>query len=259
MSRYAVAHSFAPILNTPDFRKVFGGEDGRSLPLDDQGLLRPVELICFPGTRFEVNEEIGGILKVRTNEYAGESLYIDQRFVEFSKENPPERARVLPSREQLLERMLALCGSEYIWGGNQGAGIPELLRYYPPTGSIDPALENRWILKGVDCSGLLYQASDGFTPRNTSDLVNYGCPVLIEGKSAPEITKLLKPLDIIVWRGHMFLAFDSRTSIESRLGRGVYQEDLQTRLEELLTTRQPVNDWNSNSAINMRFVIRRIK
>jgi len=29
------------------------------------------------------------------------------------------------------------------------------------------------LMKGVDCSGLLYQATNGFTPRNSRSLLNF--------------------------------------------------------------------------------------
>lgn len=260
MSTYAVASLFTPILNTPDFKDVFGHKDGCSLPLDEQGLLRPIEMIAFPGTRFEVVQECAqGILKVRTNEYSGEELYIDRRFVQLSDLNPPERTKVLPSADTLLNRLHSLLGKAYIWGGNRSFGISELLDYYPPKSQLDPSLESKWALKGVDCSGLLYEVTEGFTPRNTSQLVNYGTPLPIEGKNAEEISLMLRPLDLIVWAGHMVIVFDSKRSIESLGGKGVIIQNLQSRLEEIIHKlgRLPVNDWTATSALGKRFVIRR--
>lgn len=239
MSRYAVAQTFTPILNTPKFRQVFGKGDGSGLPLDDQGLLRPVEVVAFPQTRFEVVEEKNdGILRIKTNEYQGDELYIDKRFVQFENRDPPERIRKMPNPDQLLERLKALVGTPYIWGGNCHRGIPQLLDYYPSTQPLTPELEAKWTLSGVDCSGLLYQVAEGCTPRNTSELVNYGHPLLIEGKSAKEIAALLKPLDLIVWRGHVVIVFDEKRSIESRAGQGVVFRHLIERLEEIISERE---------------------
>ncbi len=110
-----------------------------------------------------------------------------------------------------------------------------------------------WALKGVDCSGLLYEATDGFTPRNTSDLVHYGSPVSIENKSVGEIQRIVKPLDLIVWKGHVVIVVDSEKTIESRHLHGVVIAPLKERLEEVLQTRTPKNSWSDGN----HFVIRR--
>ena len=75
--------------------------------------------------------------------------------------------------------------------------------------------EEQWQLTGVDCSGLIYWASNGYTPRNTSWLVDYGTPLDIGGKSLNQIIPMLEPLDIIVWRGHMMVLYDDDHTIES--------------------------------------------
>ena len=71
-------------------------------------------------------------------------------------------------------------------------------------------------MRGVDCSGLLYEATGGFTPRNTSALVTVW-------KSRPccrsehrEIVGRLEPLDLIVWNGHVLIVLDRLRLIESR-------------------------------------------
>ncbi|HEY5259788.1 MAG TPA: hypothetical protein VIJ46_04000, partial [Rhabdochlamydiaceae bacterium] len=158
-----------------------------------------------------------------------------------------------PSLETVMERMVKLVGLPYIWGGNWSAGIPALLALYPPSDEISGDLRTLWALKGVDCSGLLYEATDGFTPRNTSELVHYGSPVLIENKSISEIQKLVRPLDLIVWKGHVVIVVDSEKTIESRHRHGVVIAPLKERLEEVLQTRAPKNTWSDGD----HFVIRR--
>jgi cell wall-associated NlpC family hydrolase len=155
----------------------------------------------------------------------------------------------MPSKELILERMERRIGTPYIWGGNWGAGIPELIHYYPPKGEIDLLTQQLWILQGVDCSGLLYEATRGATPRNTSSLIYYGKQLNNND---------LQPLDMVVYPGHVFFVLDSHTAIESRLGRGVIRSDLKARMEELRQTRTQVPEWKPDLDPAKHFVIRRL-
>jgi hypothetical protein len=76
-------------------------------------------------------------------------------------------------------------------------------------------LQKDWQLTGVDCSGLIYWASNGVTSRNTSWLVQDDTRLSIVGKSLEQITGMLEPLDIIVWKGHMMVVLDDEHTIES--------------------------------------------
>jgi len=49
-TQYAVARISTPVLNTSDFRSVFGGEGGSDLKTDNSGLVRETEFIAMPGT-----------------------------------------------------------------------------------------------------------------------------------------------------------------------------------------------------------------
>lgn len=254
MLLFARAKIPTPILNCADFASVFGGKDGASLDLDTQGLLRPVETIALPGTKFEILGSMEQqIVQVATRDYPGELLYVDNRFLEPVDPKYPERTSQLPTREEILERVKAMEGVTYIWGGNWSQGIPKLLELYPPKKPLNAALETIWTLRGVDCSGLLYQAADGATPRNTSALVSFGHPVPIAGKDNREIIRSLQPLDLIVWAGHVILVLDQDTLIESRAGRGVVRSDMHQRLQEIRKERTPLDSWASGP----HFVIRR--
>ncbi len=260
MSRYVVASCFTPILKTPHFREVFGSTDGASLPLDEQGLLRAVDMVAWPETGFEVAKELDGpILEVRMEEYPGEVFYLDKRFTSSSFEKPLKQKKILPPKELLLERLFALVGTPYIWGGNYSPGIPELLLYYPPKKPISLELELIWTLKGVDCSGLLYEVTEGYTPRNSSELVHYGQALDIQGKTAKQLVESLKPLDLIVWKGHVIIALTPTLCIESLRGRGVLIQELTSRLEEVQTVlhRAPANLWDSSNCTDHSFVVRR--
>ena len=259
--QYAVSISYTPVLNTPDFDSVFGGTDGSTIKEDDQGLIRELEYIALPNTVFEIREVHPRgeyeIYEITTEDYPYTSspLYIDSRFVKTSVERPKGREKIMPSKDEILRNMQALEGYPYMWGGNYGEGIPALLELYPPKAPILDNTKRNWSLKGVDCSGLIYQATSGNTPRNTSSLVKYGEAVNIEGKSAEEIAEMVEPLDLIVWKGHVIIVLDGNTTIESAPPEGVFKSGLLERLQSVMEKKLPVNDWDS--ADGDRFVIRR--
>jgi hypothetical protein len=255
---FAVARIPTPILNTPHFRKIFGGESGASLPLDDKGLLRAIETVALPQTKFELLEKCDEqVFRVKTAEYAGENLFVDTRFLSPASKNTPERPKIIPPRKLILARLQRLIGATYLWGGNWPC-IPQMLEFYPPAKLLSEQLSKTWAFQGVDCSGLLYWATSGYTPRNTSELVLFGKSLPIEGKSPEEIQKLVKPLDIIVWKGHVVVILNTQTSIESRHGMGVLTTDLPSRLREMIEQLKlrPASCWDSSSATPC-FVINR--
>ena len=87
--------------------------------------------------------------------------------------------------------------------------------------------------KGVDCSGLLYYVANGWTPRNTSQLISYGEGVSIDNLSALQLSARAKPLDLIVWKGHVMITLSDQKLIESRLGHGVMIHPFVHRVEEM--------------------------
>jgi len=266
---YAVAVFPSPMLNTPDFASVFGGRDGKTLRLDRSGLIREVEFVAIPGTLFRIEEcfERGShfIYRVTTDEYpytAKTGYFVDSRFVKTSDIPPSPRSRRLPTKEKIIEDLLAARGSRYVWGGNVRRGISQLLTFYPPaTDSLPATTLDVWQLRGVDCSGLLYEATGGYTPRNTPSLISYGGPVAIKGLDAARIASRLEPLDLIVWSGHVMIVLDRRRVIESRLdskgGDGVVVHPLREALMELLLMRAPLNDYREATEGKKGFVVRR--
>lgn len=261
---FAVALKQTPLFNTPDMCASFGGSSGNEVPLDAQQLLRSVETVVFPGSKFRVLTEVSPhVVQVLTNEYnMNTDLFTDRRFLRFVDEEPTERKPSLPSLPELLTTMESLMGTRYIWGGVFPGGVQEIAEYYPPKielSQLDPLIADTWTIKGVDCSGLLHYASNGFTPRNTAHLVSYGNPVCIEGKSAEEIAAQVNDLDLIVWKGHVVIVFDKSNSIESLLGHGVIKQPLVQRLQEIMheKKRRPVNDYETTEHLGDRFVVRR--
>jgi len=271
MARFAVVTIPTPVLNTPDFDQVFGGPDGKTLSSDNCGQIRSLEFVALPGTVFEVHSATRRgtriIFRVTTADYpvpSGKGLYVDSRFVEISHIRPRDRQKSLPPLEKIIERLLTAQGTPYLWGGNVSKGVPQILLFYPPSEvPADREYLARWMLAGVDCSGLLYEATDGYTPRNTSQLVNYGTPVKIAGLSAEEIAERLKPLDLIVWSGHVMIVLDHEKVIESRPGchgevNGVRLSPLVETLKQLMKSRTPLDipPFNNRQALRS-FVVRR--
>jgi cell wall-associated NlpC family hydrolase len=259
--KYAVANSYTPVLNTPYYSNVFGGESGQRVKLDEKGLIREMEFIAMPNTVFEIVETVPVtndylVYRVTTSDYQYDAaLYIDSRFVTVTETKPEDRKQVMPSKEEIIKNLNALEGYTYMWGGNYGDGITKLLEYYQPAAELDEGTKSLWCLKGVDCSGLLYQATGGSTPRNTSSLIRYGTGLDIQGKRAGEIHSMLQPLDLIVWAGHVIIVLDENTAIESTPSGGVHKSDLLSRLKSVMSERTAVNDWDSSKA--KRFVVRR--
>ncbi len=268
---YAISHLPTPVLTTSDFGSVFGGKDGKSLSLNEKGAIYGVEITALPGTIFRIEDTIrkdnATIYKVTTSDYpySDIDLFIDSRFVETVAYKPAEREEKLPPKQQVIEKLLSAQGITFLWGGNCKEGIPQLLDFYPPSGAISATLKEQWILKGMDCSGLLYWSTDGFTVRNTGSLVNFGRPIEIAGLSIEQIIEKVEPLDIIVygytgptWKGHVIIILDKEKTIES-CDMGVSVKRLKDVLAKLTKTdkRMPVDWHNYKIEAGKQFVIRR--
>lgn len=271
---YAQSILPTPVLNTPEFSSVFGNRDGKTAAPDAAGLLRELEFIALPDTVFTIEsvirQQADTIYRVTTTEYpypAPGGYYIDSRFVRTGKEKPPDRSKQLPNKNTIIASLLSSEGSVYLWGGNLREGIPQMLTLYPPPAPLSPAERSRWILRGLDCSGLLYQAAGGFTPRNTSALTTFGESVPIAHLSVPQIIQAVKPLDIIIWPGHVIIVLDQDRVIESRpdydeahAGNrgGVRIRKIGEALREVMQERIPVNSYDTAGATGQKqFVIRR--
>ena len=131
-----------------------------------------------------------------------------------------------------------------------------MLDFYPPSKALDEKTLVTWTFQGLDCSGLLYLATDGCTPRNTSQLVTFGKSLSIKGKSPLEIQKLVKPLDIIVWKGHVIIVLNPEQTIESRAGFGVIVYNFLSRLQEVMDIHQkiPLNRWDPSGFVINRWI-----
>lgn len=274
---YAVAKMPTPVLNVSDFQAVFGGNDRTTLHANTCGLIKEVEYIAYPGTVFTILKKIKSgknqIFQVTTTEYPKgpeDNYYIDSRFVTTSTSLPAPRPLTIPPKKDVLARLQATAGNIYVWGGDVKGGVPELAQYYSPAHPLptDSSQYKKWTLNGYDCSGILFEATNGATPRNTSGLVTFGEAVPIAGLTAKQIARRVKPLDLLVWKGHVMIVIDNKHLIESRADYddategcqdgGVKMRSLEDVLERTMTTRLPVNNYDDPVGPNQKkFVVRR--
>lgn len=265
-AEYATARSATPVMNTPDLKAVFGGATGRDLKVDRCRQVHELEFIALPGTLFSVLEKqstgSGDIYQVATDEYLtplNVRLYVDSRFLSPVPSVARPRKRTLPPLNEITASLRSMVGMPYVWGGNVPGGVPELAAWY----FTGIAADGSWTLSGLDCSGLLYHATGGWTPRNSAQLISYGRGVAVAGRKNAEISALLQPLDLIVWNGHVIIVLDRQTTIESRLvcgaagNGGVVLTPLPQRIAEITRTRRPVDSWPAGSENRKVFVVRR--
>ncbi|MCB1110299.1 MAG: C40 family peptidase [Chlamydiia bacterium] len=220
---YFVTEHPTPVLNTPHFNKVYG----QTLPFDDQHLVRALEFIAFPGETFNIlNGKEGGILEVISTSYPFHApLYADCRFGKITTNPGKEIEKALPSQETVLERLCSKVGLPYVWGGNWSTGLSLWEHLYPPPKDLSPFERAHWTLTGLDCSGFLYEATGGITPRNTSGLMNYGVKISRHD---------LQPLDVILYPGHNLIVLNTTQLIECCHEKGgVVISSIEERLNEI--------------------------
>jgi len=262
---------YSLIRDEPDINYIMWWEGTTGLHFDKTNLIRELLVVYPQDTALTLIKKITKgkytYYQVRTPEFDGEKdekydYYVDSRFIEVSKEKPKDRIPKLPSREQVLKNMYNALGSAYVRGWTWYQGIPQMTSYFPSSYEMNKKILAQKTLKGVDCSWLLYQATDGYTPRNTWWLLWYWRAVEVEGKSVDEIVKQLKPLDLIVRAGHVVIVYDQNRVIESRWFNnfqwGVMLTNTKERLKEIMETRSPVNNWTASKlASSAKFVVRR--
>lgn len=273
--RYAIAIHPTPLFNTGDIHGVlYGTWKGPLLDKDDAQIYE-LEDIAFTGTAFTVKWEFSSgentFYIVNTKEYPYPTTpwyYVDARFLRLYKYQPLERKIVLPSKKDIIATLTGYVWYGYVWGGNIPGWVPLLKDFYAPSEDIDQLTQDKLILSGFDCSGILYAATNWFTPRNTSKLVKFWTWLAISGLNIDEISSQLKPLDIIGWRGHVMIVIDEENLIESRLDYDpvmtwaqeswVKIRNIKTVLTQIMQERLPVNDYDDVvPEWQKKFVIRR--
>ncbi len=223
---------------------------------------------AYPNTAFTVldRQNVGGVqvVRVTTAEYPCQACYVDARNLAFAGKPFPERQAKLPSRRAILQFLenAAARGVPYCWGCNFTAGVPSMRRDYALTAR--QLARYPWDFAGLDCSGILFEATDGVTPRDTNRLLVYGDPVPVKGKSEAQIRALLQPLDLIIWQGHMLIVLENGFVVESanryrrQFVRKAIKSPLAQRLGEIVWQRRPVNNYyDMRFSGAKRFVVRR--
>lgn len=253
---FVVVQEPLPVFSTSESSYLLALKGSTNQLVDQCGQVRTLEFIALPGAACIVHEvlERDGVTlyRVTTDDYPvtpSKKLFLDARGVKRVDALPPRRKGILPQQAELLQRLESAAGLPYVWGGNVREGVKT---------------EHGRAFQGLDCSGLLYEATGGFTPRNTSELVGFGTPVMVAGLALDAMAAKLKPLDLIVWNGHVIIVLDRQRTIESRLEcrkpghGGVVVRSLLVVLRELFKSRAPVDEWPQDRAMGQRsFVVRR--
>ncbi len=275
-TQYAISVLPTPIYNTADFAKAYDIVNNELTAKDKSGLVREIEGQTFPGTVWKIHDTINmngiTIYEASTNEYWNVPkdfhFFIDSRSVDLVNKRPGPRQAILPPKSYMLDKMQSIKAQTekelipYIWGGNVLEGIPENKEFYAGENNLSKLSsedKKQFFLEGLDCTGLLYYITNGHTPRNSSWLRTFGDPVNIENKNIDEIIAIVKPLDIVVHQGHVFMILDKDNTIESRLskGGGVVIIPIKERFKELMAEKYPINKAPQNKSENSWFVIRR--
>lgn len=203
---------FAPIFNTKDF----------ICKLECNGALdasfhnRILETILFPGTELVVKKKSKEVYIVQTNAYpTDKDLYIHSKFVE---KGEAFFKPALPSLKEILLRLVSFPRLPYLLGGT----IPVPIHFQIQTDPLSFTDRNKKLF-GIDCSGLLHYVTNGYTPRNTSDLLQFGKQV-----------KVLQPLDLILFSGHVIIYLGDGMVIESRETNGVTISSWEERQKSIL-------------------------
>lgn len=243
-----VAGESIPLFNTPNIGEQFGKNATKGLHFDKVRLLRALEAIALEGMELRIEKEhvIPGVHQVSAPWYANvKPLYIAEGF---TLEGVTAFQKANLNRERLLESLYSFPRCMYIWGGNDSKGIEKMYHLFPvERDDLSPFERNYWGLKGVDCSGLLFEVTGGQIPRNTSELLQFGVAVDLSD---------VKPLDLLIWPGHMVIVLEGGKVIESRHeDGGVIMRDLKERLEMIHEERRFVKKLSRNA--DREYMIRR--
>lgn len=264
---YGVSIVPTPVFLTSDIWSYFD----TTLKKNKFWLVEPLEFVAPVGTVFDIISDRKDSLwntvyqvSPDVRRYKSKNLFIDARFVQRQSSKPASRIIILPSKLQIIKNMSALVWTPYIWWWSRWYAIPQMLTRYP-VGDISRADRAYRQLAWVDCGGLLHTATQGYTPKSTKQLISYGNPVSIAWRTRDQIIDMIKPLDIIVWPGHVIIIASQTYTIESTIDAnlkkpgnqwGVVVRKLSTVLDEILISRKKIpvdNIWDSKNS----FVIRR--
>ncbi len=165
-----------------DINKILGGKGTTGLKLNGNNLIMELAVVLPPESPLTLMKKIEKdgftYYQVRTREFdagrgAKVGYFVDARFIQKTDQKLVERPQTLPSFQEIKNNLLAASGTVYIWGGSWYQGIPEIDKLFPSDVQLSSLDQKRKLMQGVDCSGLLYQATNGYTPRNSRSLLTF--------------------------------------------------------------------------------------
>lgn len=253
----------------PDINSIMGWNG--DIKFDSKNLVRELAVVLPPDSVVTLLRKIkkGNFVyyEIRTREFDWKndkhhSYYIDSRFITISKKKPSETLPILPEKKDILSNLKNALGSTYIRWWSRYQWIPEMEVLFPSSTKLSLNHKTYKSFKWVDCSWLLYQATNYYTPRNTTGLLSFWEFLPISGKSINQIIKLIKPLDLIIWQWHVIIVYDDQHVIESKredeFSGWVVITPTKGRLQKIFQTRSPVNSWNDSKLASWKkFVIKR--
>ena len=256
-----------------DINKIMGWEWTTWLMLDSANTIDQLSIVLPKWTPITlINKVEDGkftYYEVRTRDFdvwygEKDAYFLDSRFIEKKENKPDEVINKLPDMSSIFKTLLAAVDSQYIWWGSYYQWIPEINELYPTPDDVELSTgEQQYkILQWTDCSWLLWQATNWYTPRTTRTLLTFWNSVPISWDNVEKIIKKVKPLDLIVWAWHVIIILSDEYAIESiwkaNFEWWVEIVNLKDRLEDIFTRRNPVDEWSKSSLPDkQKFVIRR--
>lgn len=198
ITRYAT-----PVFSTWEFDQIF--DQKNSLPIDAEGRIPALRMILLPNTPVQRVEEKEGATEIILSDCPKKKCYVDSRFLTSCY---AMQRKTLPKSEQIIEQLYERIGTPYLYGGNYSKGIEEISQYYPPPLDISSEMKRMWHFQGVDSPGLIYETAEGQVPRFIEGLVHLGFPIPSLNKSLEEISRQLKPLDLLICEGTLSIVLD---------------------------------------------------
>jgi hypothetical protein len=201
-------------LNNPRFSFLFSGKEKL---LNNKGHPESFELTLVEGMIGEVVEQLEEVFFVKFPFYPI-SVYV---WAEHTKEAHKFHDFFPIDKTTILKRLLNCLGRAYLWGGNHVGQTTAFFKIFKYQGN-EKREKRALCLDGIDCSGLLFFATNFQTPRNTKELQTFGSPI--------STLTSLKPLDLILTKGHVRIVLDSNQVIQSKQNRGVFLSRLDKEL-----------------------------
>jgi hypothetical protein len=202
--------NFTPLFNKNTFYKEINYNGG----VDKTFHLRILETVAFPKTTIVKIGEVDGILELIFPKYS-KTMHLFT-FSSFIQEGEGEEKNI-PSKNQILNDLLNFPKIPYLLGGTTPFVI-DMMSFL----THDVFTNRHRKIFGIDCSGLLYFVTNGYLPRNTSQMWEIGKQV-----------KDIEPLDIILFPGHVIIYLTDGKVIESRQFDGVTISKWEERISQI--------------------------